>query len=154
MTVKKQNDKYISTKVPGILINFRTSRGGEGYPLSVNEKETLEGIISLRNSYENKKDLNITEATKMNNQLNKYLAIVENYPELKANEQYLDLQRKLSSIEDELVHTRHIYNEEVTRYNTLIESVPNNIIASIFAFKKAEWFETDEESKENVKVEV
>ena len=46
------------------------------------EKETLEGIISLRNNYENKKDLNITEATKMNNQLNKYLVIVENYPEL------------------------------------------------------------------------
>ena len=118
------------------------------------EKETLEGIISLRNNYENKKDLNITEATKMNNQLNKYLAIVENYPELKANEQYLDLQRKLSSIEDELVHTRHIYNNEVTKYNILIEKVPSNIVASMFAFKKAELFQIDDDTRENVKIEL
>ena len=100
------------------------------------------------------KSLDITEATKMNSQLNKYLAIIEKYPELKANEQYLDLQRKLSSIEDELVHTRHMYNEEVTRYNTLIEKVPSNIVASMFAFKKAELFQIDNDTRENVKIEL
>ena len=96
------------------------------------EKETLENIVSLRNNYENKKNIGIEEATQMNNKLNKYIAIVEKYPELKANEQFLDLQRKLNSIEDELVHTRYIYNNDVTKYNTLIETVPSNIVASIF----------------------
>ena len=118
------------------------------------EKETLEKIISLRTNYENQNNLNIKEATKMNNQLNKYLAIVENYPELKANEQYLDLQKKLGSIEDELVHTRHTYNEDVTKYNTLIEKVPSNIVAAMFAFKKAELFQIDDETKENVKIDL
>ena len=118
------------------------------------EKDTLESIISIRNNYDNHQNLSIEEAVKMNNQLNKYLAIVEKYPELKANEQYLDLQRKLSSIEDELVHTRRIYNEEVTKYNTLIEQVPSNIVASIFAFKKADLFQVSEETKENVKIKL
>ena len=90
----------------------------------------------------------------MNKSLNKYLAIIEKYPELKANEQYLDLQRKLNNIEDELVHTRRIYNEEVTRYNTLIETVPSNIVASMFAFKKAELFQIDDETRNNIKVEL
>ena len=70
------------------------------------------------------------------------------------NEQYLDLQHKLNNIEDELVHTRRIYNEEVTRYNTLIETVPSNIVASMFAFKKAELFQIDDDTRENVKIEL
>ena len=118
------------------------------------EKETLESIISLRNDYNNKQNINIKEATEMNNSLNKYLAIIEKYPELKANEQYLDLQHKLNNIEDELVHTRRIYNEEVTRYNTLIETVPSNIVASIFAFKKADLFQIELTEKENIKIKL
>ena len=118
------------------------------------EKETLEGIISLRNAYKEKKNLSVKEANKMNSQLNKYLAIVENYPELKANEHFLDLQKKLGSIEDELVYTRKIYNDEVTKYNTLVEQVPSNIVASMFAFKKAELFQIDDDSKENVKIKL
>ena len=118
------------------------------------EEKTLEKIISLRNNYENKKDLNIKEVSQMNNQLNKYLAIVEKYPELKANEQFLDLQRKLSSIEDELAYTRRTYNNEVTKYNTLIEKIPSNIVASLFAFKKAELFQIDEKEKDNIKIDL
>lgn len=118
------------------------------------EKDTLEGIISLRNNYNNQKNINIKEATKLNNQLNKYLAIIENYPELKANMQYLDLQQKLASIEDEIGRYRHIYNDDVTRYNTLVEKVPSNIIASIFAFKKADLFQIDDDSKENIKIKL
>ena len=118
------------------------------------EKDTLESIISLRNDYDNHQNLNIEEATKMNNQLNKYLAIVEKYPELKANEQYLDLQKQLNNIENELVYTRRTYNEEVTKYNTLIETVPSNIVASMFAFKKAELFQIEDDNKENVKIKL
>ena len=94
------------------------------------------------------------EATEMINQLNKYLAIIENYPELKANEQYLNLQKQLNNIENELVDTRRTYNEEVTKYNTLIETVPSNIVASIFAFKKAELFQIEDENRENIKIKL
>ena len=118
------------------------------------EKDTLENIISLRKDYDSHQDLNIKEATIMNNQLNKYLAIVENYPELKANEQYLSLQRQLNDIENELVYTRRTYNEEVTKYNTLIETIPSNIVASMFAFKKAELFQISKEEEKNIKIKL
>ena len=81
-----------------------------------------------------------------------YLAIVENYPNLKADTQYMSLQSELKEIEDELERARHKYNDEVTEYNTVIESVPSNIVASIFAFKHAELFQIEEHKKENVKI--
>lgn len=122
----------------------------KGY--SNHESSTLEDIVALRNNYNENRNLNINQAGKMNDRLNKYLAIVENYPDLKANQQYLDLQNRLSQIEDELQYARHIYNDEVTKYNTVIESIPSNIIASIFAFKKATLFQAEEHKRENVKL--
>ena len=100
--------------------------------------------------YKEQKNMSLKDAGIMNNQLNKYLAVVESYPELKANEQYLDLQKQLKEIEDQLGRARHIYNDVVTTYNTKIETVPSNIIASIFAFKQAELFQIDSEQKENI----
>lgn len=85
----------------------------------------------------------------MNAQLNKYLAVVENYPELKENTQYINLQNELSSIEDELEIARHKYNDIVTVYNTTIETVPNNIVASIFAFRRMDLFHVENSKKEN-----
>lgn len=122
----------------------------KGY--SNHESSTLEDIVALRNNYNENRNLNINQAGKMNDRLNKYLAIVENYPDLKANQQYLDLQNRLSQIEDELQYARHIYNDEVTKYNTVIESIPSNIVASIFAFKKATLFQAEEHKRENVKL--
>lgn len=118
------------------------------------ESNTLEDIVSLRNSYNKNKGLNIKQVGRMNERLNEYLAVVENYPDLKANTQYINLQKELSNIEKELQTARHIYNDEVTRYNTLIETVPSNIVASIFAFKKAELFQVEEHKRENVKLDL
>lgn len=116
------------------------------------ESDTLENIVSLRNSYNSQKNMSLEEASRFNSSLNKYLAIVENYPNLKANEQYGNLQAELSRIEDELERARKYYNDEVTRYNTQVETVPSNIVASIFAFKKAPLFQTSDEGKENINV--
>lgn len=116
------------------------------------EGSTLEDIVALRNNYNENKNLNINQVGKMNDRLNKYLAIVENYPNLKANQQYLDLQNELSKIEEELQYARHIYNDEVTKYNTVVESVPSNIVASMFAFNKASLFQIEEHKKENIKL--
>ena len=114
------------------------------------ENETLENIISLRSDYNEQKNLNIKDAENMNNSLNKLLALVESYPELKANTNYINLQNELRNIEDELEVARIRYNNVVTNYNTKIETIPSNIVASIFAFKKAELFKSD--NTENVKI--
>ena len=116
------------------------------------EGETLEKIVSLRNNYNEQRNIDIKEASQMNNELTKYLAIVEAYPELKADDQYMSLQHELKRIEDELENSRHRYNDIVTKYNIVIESVPSNIVASIFGFKKAELFQVESTKKENVKV--
>ncbi len=118
------------------------------------EKSTLEKIIALRNNFNSQKKVSLKEASQMNIELNKYLAIVENYPDLKANSEYLSLQNKLSTIEDELQRIRHIYNDDVTRYNTAIESVPSNVVAFMFAFRQAELFQIEDTKKENIKVKI
>lgn len=116
------------------------------------EGTTLEDIVALRNNYNKGEYLNINQVGKMNDELNKYLAVVENYPNLKANAQYMDLQEELSNIEDELQEARHIYNEEVTNYNNLVETIPSNIVAYMFNFKKADLFKVEEHKKENIKL--
>lgn len=124
----------------------------KGY--SKHENTTLEDIVALRNNYNQNKDFNMKQAGQMNNRLNQLLAVVENYPDLKANTQYMNLQKELSDIEDELQRSRTRYNDDVTRYNTEIETVPSNIIASMFAFKKAELFTIEEHKRENVKLDL
>ena len=122
----------------------------KGY--SKHESTTLEDIVALRNNYNQNKDFNMKQAGQMNNRLNQLLAVVENYPNLKADAQYLSLQNELKEIEDELEMARRRYNDVVTSYNTVIESVPSNIVASIFAFKHAELFTIDEHKRDNVKI--
>ena len=118
------------------------------------ESNTIENIVSLRSNYQQQKNMNIKDVEKMNNELNKYLAVVEAYPDLKANTQYMSLHQELKEVEDELEKARHDYNDDVTDYNTIIESVPTNIIASIFAFKRAELFQIDNDKKENIKLDL
>ena len=98
--------------------------------------------------------MNIHKAQEMNDSLTKYLAIIENYPNLKANEEFMSLQQKLSRIEDELEYERKRYNSDVTNYNIAIESVPSNIVASMFAFKKSELFQIEAEKRENINVKL
>ena len=93
------------------------------------EKETLQKIIELRTQYIETKDLKVSET--LNNQLNNIIAVAENYPELKASEQFLNLQKNLSKIESQLQAARRIYNNDVTKYNTKINLVPYNIIATM-----------------------
>ena len=124
----------------------------KGY--SDHENETLKDIVALRNTYNEQKSINIKDAENMNNSLNKLLAIVENYPELKANTNYMSLHNELRNIEDELENSRIRYNDVVTRYNTKVETIPSNLVASIFGFKRAELFKTEDNKKENIKVQL
>ena len=124
----------------------------KGY--SKHENTTLKDIVSLRNEYNNQQSMNIHKAQEMNDNLTKYLAVIENYPNLKANEEFMSLQQKLAMIEDELEYERKHYNSEVTNYNNAIETVPSNIVASLFAFKKSELFQIESAKKENIKVKI
>jgi len=117
------------------------------------ENSLFEKVAEMRASYMNTKDLG--EAEKLNSECNKLIAYIENYPELKASEQYLSLQQKLTKIESQLQAARRLYNGEVTRYNTKISVVPTNIIAGIFNFKEAKLFEIEDEmAKNNVHIDL
>ena len=110
------------------------------------EKDVLENITKLRAQYI-KNSRNIKKAEELNNSLNGILTIAEGYPELKSSDQFLNLQKNLERIESQLQAARRIYNEDVTIYNTTIESIPTNLIAKIFSFKQAELFQIEEYKK-------
>jgi LemA protein len=76
--------------------------------------------------------------------LRQLFAVVENYPDLKANQNFLALQAELSNTEDRLQTARRFYNANVREYNRRVGSVPSNVIASIFHFEPEEFFEVDE----------
>ena len=82
------------------------------------------------------------------------MAVSENYPDLKASQNFSTLQEELRSTENKISYARQFYNDSVTMYNTKLETIPTNIIASMFNFKPEELFKTDsEEVRQNVKVD-
>ena len=120
------------------------------------EKETFNEITTLRtNSYD---DMSMSKKIDVNEQLtqgiSKIMAISENYPELKASENFLQLSKDLTQIEDEIANSRKYYNGSVRILNTKIQMFPSNIVAGMFGFKQASMFEANAEEKNNVKVEL
>ena len=82
------------------------------------------------------------------------MAVSENYPDLKANQNFSELQEELRNTENKISYARQFYNDSVTMYNTKIELFPANIVASMFNFVAEELFKTDsEEARKNVKVD-
>jgi LemA protein len=89
----------------------------------------------------------------LSNTLKSLFAVAENYPELKANQNFLDLQQTLKDIEDHLQLSRRYYNATVRDFNTKMQVFPNNVFAGMFGFKARDFFQTDtEEERKNVKV--
>ena len=120
------------------------------------EKDTLTKVTELRSSWANATTIN--EKAELDNQLygalKTIMAISENYPELKANQNFSELQEELRSTENKISYARQFYNDSVTMYNTKLEVVPTNLIASMFNFQPEELFKTDsEEARQNVKVD-
>lgn len=120
------------------------------------EKEILNQVTTLRtNNYQNmsmNKKINVNE--QLTQGISKIIAISENYPDLKASQNFLELSRDLTKIEDEIANSRKYYNGSVRIFNTKIEVFPNNIIAKIFNFKEANMFEANNDEKHNVKVDL
>lgn len=120
------------------------------------EKDTLEEIIKLRNNiYDNMSTEEKINKNKLINQsINKIMALAENYPELKANENFLQLSKDLTSIEDEIAQSRKYYNAVVKNYNNKVEMIPSNIIAKIAGYKSKPMFSIENEERQNIQVEV
>lgn len=124
----------------------------KGY--AAHEKNTLLEIIQMRK--QTYSSMSEEEKTQTNKQLlrnvKKLLALAEAYPELKANENFMNLSNQLKSVEEDIVNARKYYNATVCIYNNKVEMVPSNIVANIFGFKLKNMFEMNEEEKENMKV--
>lgn len=120
------------------------------------EKDVIEKVTELRiNTYKNMSlDSKIDINNKIEESVSKIIAISEKYPELKANENFLELSRELTRIEDDIENSRKYYNGSVRIFNTKIQIFPNNIVAKIFGFKEANMFEAVVEEKNNVKVDL
>lgn len=89
----------------------------------------------------------------LTNAINKLFALAEAYPELKANENFKQLQNELTETEDKISFARKFYNDTALQLNNKIEMFPSNLIANMFGFTKAEFFKANEAERENVKVE-
>lgn len=112
------------------------------------EKETFIKISEMRVSYLNNK--NLKEGEILNNEFNRIILNAEKYPELKANEHFMNLQKNLTKMEDQLQAARRIYNSEVTLYNTKVNVFPSNLIAVFFGFKEFELFKTENSETTNI----
>lgn len=120
------------------------------------ETETLNNITKLRNSGYNilSNEEKIKKMTVLNKEINKFMLLAENYPELKASDNFKDLNKNLSTIEDEIASSRKYYNATVRLFNNKIETFPNNIFANILGYKSKTFFELSNiEEKENIKIE-
>jgi LemA protein len=118
------------------------------------ESETFEKVTQARNLAVNAQGP--AEAAQADNLLSGALkslfAVSEAYPDLKANQNFLNLQEELTASEDKISYARQFYNDTVLQYNTKIQSVPANLIAGPFHFEKREYFEADDDSRGPVKV--
>lgn len=120
------------------------------------EKETFEKIASLRTSWANANS--VSEKAELDNQLSTTLktimAVSENYPELKANQNFSELSEELRNTENKISFSRQFYNDTVTMYNTKLQVFPSNIIAGMFNFKARDLFKSEsDEARRNVKVD-
>ena len=128
------------------------------------ESETLESVVAAR-SKATQMTLDAENLTpealekyqkaqgELSNALGRLLMIQENYPDLKANQNFLDLQSQLEGTENRIAVERQKFNEAARAYNTLIRQFPKNIIAGMFGFEKKPYFEADETAKTSPKVE-
>lgn len=118
------------------------------------EKSVLENITKARSAFLSAQTM--TEKSKASNMLSQTLkslfAVSENYPQLKANENFMQLQEELSGTESKIAYARQHYNDIVMAFNTKIQTFPNSIFANMLHFTQEASFTATEEERKNVKV--
>lgn len=118
------------------------------------EKDLFEKVTKERAALVSAKGME--EKAQVNNQLSETLksifAVAESYPDLKASQNFIELQEELSDTENKIAYSRQFYNSSVLDYNTKIQVFPNIIFARFLSFKEAEFFGADEKDKEKIEV--
>lgn len=142
-------DVYLKQRFDLIPNLVETVKGYKEY-----ESGLIENIAKLRADYDSRNEQDIKQSQDLNDRYTRLLAVMENYPELKASESFLKLQKTLSKIESQLQAARRIYNSEVTEFNTKRSKVPSNIIANMFGFKEKSLFEINASERENVDINI
>lgn len=110
------------------------------------EKGTLEEVTRLRSQWgkTTSSEEKIKTANMLESALSKLLIVQERYPQLKANRNFMDLQKSIGYVERELVHERKVYNKRVSWYNGTIQLFPKNLIAKLFSFQEKQFFSMKE----------
>lgn len=118
------------------------------------EKSVMQSVTDARKALVGAKSLNekVKAGDVLGNALGRIFAIAENYPNLKANENFLELQRELSSIEDKIAYARQFYNDSILEYDNLRSTFPGNTFAAIFGRKELPYLKIPESAKAPVKV--
>lgn len=124
----------------------------KGY--ATHEKEVFEKVAAARSqAMQAQGSDKIKAENQLSDTIKSLFAVAENYPELKANQNFLELQNELIDTEDKIQAARRFYNGNVRDYNIAIQTFPSNLIAGMFGFKPENLFETNEpEERESVKV--
>ena len=120
------------------------------------EKSTLENVVRLRSLIYD--DMNIDDKIKVNEDLskniNRIMALIESYPELKASDNFKDLSMKLTKVEDDIANSRKYYNGVVRIFNNKVEMFPSNLVAKLFGYKSKPMFKISADERDNVKLEL
>lgn len=125
----------------------------KGY--AAHEKNTLEAVMRARSATvdTNRVDDRMRAENELANTLSRLIAVSESYPELKANTNFLSLQKSLADIEASIAYARQFYNDTVMKYQDKRQMFPTNIVAAIFGFKEERYFEAGQAERENVNVQ-
>ncbi len=117
------------------------------------ESEVLMQVVEKRNVFNNIEQI-AKNSKEISDKLLNLLAISESYPDLKANQVFLNLQVELTGTEDKIAYARQFYNDSVQKYNTSIMKFPNNILAKILKYQEKPYFQVSEEDKKEVEVKL
>lgn len=141
-------DIYLKKRFDLIPNLVETIKGYMGH-----ENETLTKVVELRSKVASNNEEKMENEKELSNAVSRLLMVVENYPELKADTQFLNLQKQLQSIENDIENARRYYNGTVNHLNTMVNLIPTNIVAKICNIKEEAFFKIENETqRENIQI--
>ena len=124
----------------------------KGY--AAHEKEVLEKVTQARSMVQSAQSIDQRQQAEnqLTNTLRSLFAVAEAYPQLKANDNFRDLQQQLTVLEEKIAFSRQFYNDTTMKFNTTIQSFPTNLLADMFGFQALPYFEVDDVQRQAVQV--